>query len=131
MLDQTLRILIVEDDALTAAAFAAALRDDGHKIVGIADTAQDAIAQAATQQADLALVDLTLSDGPTGLLAAKALNDNFVVPSLLISGDTNLDAKAAAVRALGFIPKPADANEVVRTVALLLEHRALAPLQRR
>jgi len=34
----SLRILIVEDDALTAAAFAAALNDAGHQIVGIADT---------------------------------------------------------------------------------------------
>jgi DNA-binding response OmpR family regulator len=125
-----LRILIVEDDALTAAAFAAALGDQGHAIVAIADNSAAAIAQAwqalaAAQPADLALVDITLTDGRTGLETARALNDNFVIPTMLVSGEAELRVKAAAVRAIGYVAKPADASDVVRAIAALVERRLL------
>jgi len=112
----SLKILILEDDALAAAAFAAALKDEGHEIVAIADSAGDGIARARRQCADLALVDIGLSDGRTGLAAARALRDHFTIPTILVSGEVGLAAKADAVHAIGYIAKPADANAVARTV---------------
>jgi ActR/RegA family two-component response regulator len=117
----SLRILIVEDDALTAAAFAAALNDAGHQVVAIADTVRSALANAVTAHPDLALIDITLRDGRTGLAAARALHEDHV-ETVLISGDANLRAKADAVQAIGCIAKPADANAVARMVSNL-EHR--------
>jgi len=111
----SLRILIVEDDALTAAAFAAALNDAGHEVVAITDNAGAALATADTAQADLALVDITLRDGRTGLAAARALHADHI-ETVLVSGDANLGAKAEAVQALGYIAKPADANTVARVI---------------
>ena len=125
----SLRILIVEDDALTAAAFAAALNDAGHQVVAIADNARAALANAETAQADLALVDITLRDGRTGLAAARALHEDHV-ETVLISGDPNLHAKAEAVHALGYIAKPADANAVARVVSNLERRHAWAARQR-
>ena len=132
----SLRILIVEDDALTAAAFAAALNDAGHQVVAIADNARAALAKAETTQADLALIDITLRDGRTGLAAARALHEEHV-ETVLISGDTNLRAKAEAVQALGYVAKPADANSVARVVSNIERRhawparRARAPAERR
>jgi DNA-binding response OmpR family regulator len=114
----SLRILIVEDDALTAAAFAAALNDAGHQVVAIADNARAALANAETSRADLALIDITLRDGRTGLAAARALHEEHV-ETVLVSGDANLRAKAESVHALGYIAKPADANAVARVVSSL------------
>jgi len=119
----SLRILIVEDDALTAAAFAAALNDAGHQVVAIADSARAALANAEEAHADLALVDITLRDGRTGLAAARALHGDQI-ETVLISGDANLPAKAASVHALGYIPKPADANAVARAVTNLEQRHA-------
>jgi hypothetical protein len=114
----SLRILIVEDDCLTAAAFAAALNDAGHHVVAIADNARSALAKAEAGQADLALVDITLRDGRTGLTTARALHADRV-ETVLISGEADLCAKAEAVQALGYIAKPADANAVARWVGKL------------
>jgi DNA-binding NtrC family response regulator len=125
----SLRILIVEDDALTAAAFAAALNDAGHQVVAIADNARAALANAESARADLALVDITLRDGRTGLAAARALHEDHV-ETVLISGDANLRAKAESVHALGYIAKPADANAVARVVSGLEQRRAWAARQR-
>lgn len=124
-----LRILIVEDDALTAAAFAAALNDAGHQVVAIADNARAALANAETARADLALVDITLGDGRTGLAAARALHEDHV-ETVLVSGDANLHAKAEAVHAIGYVAKPADANAVVRVVSNVERRHAWAARQR-
>lgn len=126
----SLRILIVEDDALTAAAFAAALNDAGHEVVAIADNAPAALAKAEATQADLALVDITLRDGRTGLAAARALRADRI-ETVLISGEANLCAKAEAVQALGYIAKPADANVVARVVSNLECRHAWAARQGR
>jgi len=126
----SLRILIVEDDALTAAAFAAALNDAGHQVVAIADNAVSALANAETARADLALIDITLRDGRTGLAAARALHEEHV-ETVLISGDANLRAKAESVQALGYIAKPADANVVARVVSNLERHHAWVARQRK
>jgi ActR/RegA family two-component response regulator len=117
----SLRILIIEDDALTAAAFAAALDDAGHQVVAITDNGGAALVKAEKARADLALVDITLRDGRTGLAAARALHEDHV-ETVLISGDANLRAKAESVHALGYIAKPADANAVARVVSNI-EHR--------
>jgi DNA-binding NtrC family response regulator len=126
----SLRILIVEDDALTAAAFAAALNDAGHQVVAIADNARAALANAEAARADLALVDITLRDGRTGLAAARALHEDHV-ETVLISGDANLRAKAESVQALGYIAKPADANAVARVVCGLEQRHVWATRQRK
>ena len=117
----SLRILIVEDDALTAAAFAAALNDAGHQVVAIADTAHAAVAHAGHAETDLALVDITLRDGRSGFAAARALHADRI-EVVLVSGDTDLRAKANAVRAIDYVAKPADANSVARVVSAI-EHR--------
>jgi DNA-binding NtrC family response regulator len=118
----SLRILIIEDDALTAAAFAAALNDAGHEVVAITDKGGAALAKAARARADLALIDITLRDGRTGLAAARALHEDHV-ETVLVSGDANLCAKAESVHALGYIAKPADANAVARMVSNIERHR--------
>ncbi|WP_395019521.1 response regulator [Dongia sp.] len=125
-----LRILIVEDDALTAAAFAAALNDAGHQVVAITENGSAAPVKAGRVHADLALVDITLRDGRTGLAAARALHEDHV-ETVLISGDANLRAKAESVQALGYIAKPADANAVARAVSNIERHHAWAARQSR
>jgi DNA-binding response OmpR family regulator len=125
-----LRILIVEDDALTAAAFAAALDDAGHQVVAITESGAAAPGKAERMQADLALIDITLRDGRTGLAAARALHEDHV-ETVLISGDANLRAKAESVQALGYIAKPADANAVARVVSNIERHHAWAARQSR
>ncbi len=118
-----LRILIVEDDALTAAAFAAALDDAGHQVVAITDKGGNVLERAERARADLALVDITLRDGRTGLAAARALHEERV-DTVLVSGDAHLGVKAESVQALGYIAKPADANTVARVVSNLERRHA-------
>ena len=63
----TARILIIEDEALVAMELRFVLEDLGHEVVGTAADAKAAHALAAETEIDLALVDIHLSDGATGI----------------------------------------------------------------
>ena len=68
-----LRVLVVEDDAFTRSTVCDALRFHGVTIVGDAGTASDAMAVAAAEPLDVALLDLDLGGGPNGIDLARAL----------------------------------------------------------
>lgn len=61
-----LRVLVVEDEALLAMQLEMFLEDAGHVVVGAAASSGEAKALAGACEADLALVDVHLDDGPTG-----------------------------------------------------------------
>jgi DNA-binding NarL/FixJ family response regulator len=67
------RVLIVEDDAFTRTTMASALASHGVEVVLATDKAKAALDLIGTQQIDIALLDLDLGTGPTGLDIATAL----------------------------------------------------------
>lgn len=66
-------ILIVEDDAFTRSALAEALRFQGMEIIGAVQTVKDAIECAKTGQPQVAICDLDLGPGPSGIDVALTL----------------------------------------------------------
>ncbi|MFT6427282.1 MAG: response regulator of citrate/malate metabolism, partial [Brevundimonas sp.] len=69
----TARILIIEDEALVAMELRFVLEDLGHEVLGVAATAQAARDLVSENDVDLALVDIHLSDGPTGINLGREL----------------------------------------------------------
>ena len=69
-----MRILIVEDEVLIALELESLLADFGHETVGIAACAEEAISLGLNLGPDLALVDIHLTDGPTGIEVARTLS---------------------------------------------------------
>src|SRR6476661_10043577 len=66
------RILIVEDEALIAFDTEHALTEAGYEVVGTIDSVEAALEVIAAKQIDLALVDLGLTDGGSGVEVAAA-----------------------------------------------------------
>jgi DNA-binding NarL/FixJ family response regulator len=71
--DTPLNVLIVEDEVLLAAELKYIVEDAGCREVGHAMTAQEAFDLASRLTPDLALVDVCLQDGPTGVDAARLI----------------------------------------------------------
>lgn len=114
-----MRVLIVEDDPLTAADIAASLEDGGCKVVGIAENFSEAMAVADKVPLELAIVDIGLKDGRTGVQVVRALKTRHLVRSLVISAERELRRNADLAGAVGYIPKPARPSEIVRLVRSL------------
>jgi CheY-like chemotaxis protein len=107
-----MRILVLEDDPLAADGMARILEQGGHSVVGPAATVQAALALVRETLPDLALIDVDLGKGGSGIAAARGLARHFGVPSLFVTADLER-AREASDAALGLVAKP------VRRSALL------------
>ena len=76
-----LKVLIVEDERLIAMQLEDDIAEAGHEVVGSAMSSAEAMELAAATRPDLAIVDVHLADGPTGIDVARRLvgPDNVVV----------------------------------------------------
>lgn len=79
-----MRVLIVEDDDFTRTLLVTAVRALGHDCVGDCATAADAMRIASAHAPDLALLDLDLGDGPTGVDLGHALRGRDPAIGLVI-----------------------------------------------
>jgi CheY-like chemotaxis protein len=113
-----MRILIVEDEAIIALAIDNVLTDTGHNVVGIARDVATALAIAAAQRPDLALVDLNLANTASGAIAARHLLEMYGVPAIFVSGNPT-DCRQVGQRAgaLGCLSKPFKDAELIQTIA--------------
>ena len=71
----SLRVLVVEDEALLLMQLEAFLEDEGHLVVGTAVSSGEAMALATRVEADLALVDIHLADGPLGCEVGRHITE--------------------------------------------------------
>lgn len=100
-----LRVLVVEDDAFTRMTLTAVLESLGHEVVAQTAAVVDAMDSARKAKPDVALIDLDLGPGPTGIDVAHG------VRGLLPQVGVVILSSYADVRVMGKRgrPLPADA----------------------
>lgn len=103
-----LRLMIVENDRVTARDLEATLKRRGFLVISVAETAEEALEVAETQKPDLALLDIALTDREDGIELAIQLRDQFSIPSLFVTGysEEAVFEKARAARPIAFVRKP-------------------------
>lgn len=120
------RILIVEDEAVTAMDLASELRGLGYDVCGTEDTAEGAIAAVEKEKPRLVLMDIRLGDHGDGVDAARRIaerHDSAVV-FLTAHSDEETLARALAISPYGYIVKPFRARELKVAVELALSKHA-------
>jgi len=111
-------LLIVEDEALVAITLRDALEDAGYHVLNLTDRHTEALDVAKASKPDLALVNIRLAGRDDGIELAEHLKA-LGIPVLLISGQTSR-ARSAQTVAIGSLPKPYHAADMVLAVAYLL-----------
>lgn len=76
MTERPLDVLIVEDEVLLATELEFLVEEVGCHAVGLAMSSDEAKALACDLRPDLALVDVHLRDGPTGVEVARTIHDD-------------------------------------------------------
>ncbi|MFC5372281.1 response regulator [Brevundimonas faecalis] len=116
------RILIIEDEALVALELQLTLEDMGHEVVGTAAEVATALRIAHDAGVDLALVDIHLSDGATGVELGRQLGEGMGVTVLFMTANPGMVGGGIG-GAVGVISKPTDEHGVERAVDYALRRR--------
>lgn len=123
----TARILIIEDEALVAMELRFVLEDLGHEVLGVAATAQAARDLVNENDVDLALVDIHLSDGPTGINLGRELGQDMGVSVLFMTANPGM-VRDGVAGTIGVLSKPTDEHAVQTAVDYALRRRQGQPV---
>lgn len=118
-----LRILVVEDEVLIALELECLLDDLGYVTVGIAGSSQEAISMGYETVPDVALVDIHLIDGPTGVAVARALSADPRTTVVFMTANAKRIPDDFA-GAFGVIAKPYSERVVAGALRYVAERRA-------
>jgi len=121
-----LRVLVVDDEKNIRSTLALALEGMGCA-VGLAATAESALAQAGREAFDLALVDLKLAQGSGLDLIPRLIAENPGLDVVVITAYATIDTAVEAMRrgALDYLPKPFTPAQIRHLVERTAERRAL------
>jgi PAS domain S-box-containing protein len=102
------KILIVEDEAITAMDIKRTLEMLGFKVVSTASRGKDAIKKAGTLKPDLILMDIIIKGEIDGIETAAIIKEQFDIPVVYLTAhsDDRTFERAKLTEPYGFITKP-------------------------
>ena len=126
------RILIAEDEAITATALKSELVSLGYDVVGITDTAEDVVRAAGELNPDVVFMDITLKGVLDGITAAVAIRGRTGAPVVFLTAHADDKTMKRSVFAgpFEYILKPFTRKELQTAVEVSLQKRQ-AELQAR
>src|SRR5690606_13711075 len=119
------KILIVEDEQITATDIEDTLTALGYEVVGVASNAAEAYDIARKRKPQLALMDIRLKGEVDGIDAARKLREQFDTPSIFLTAhadERTLD-RAGGAEPLGYIVKPFHGTELQAAIQMALHKR--------
>jgi len=119
------RILIAEDEAITATALKSELVSLGYEVVGITDTAEDVVRAAGELQPDVVFMDITLKGVLDGITAAVAIRGRTGAPVVFLTAHADEKTMKRSIFAgpFEYILKPFTRKELQAAVEASLQKR--------
>jgi|688.fasta_scaffold618019_2 CheY-like chemotaxis protein len=119
------RILIAEDEAISATALKSELVSLGYEVVGITDTAEDVVRAAGELQPDVVFMDITLKGVLDGITAAVAIRGRTGAPVVFLTAHADEKTMKRSVFAgpFEYILKPFTRKELQSAVQASLRKR--------
>jgi two-component system cell cycle sensor histidine kinase/response regulator CckA len=107
-MDPPARIVIVEDESITALAVARQLRHLGYQVVAWARSGPQAIEHALSHHPQVVLMDIQLQGTMDGIDAARHIQASASIPVVYMSAnaDATTVERTQAAQPAGFVPKP-------------------------
>jgi two-component system, response regulator PdtaR len=117
---KAIRILLVEDEVITAMLLQQELHDFGYPILGHVTTGEKAIIFAQENFPDIILMDIALSGEIDGIEAAAAIKAKADIPVIFMTGydDIEMKERAAKTKPLGYLIKPFDVTDLINVIKL-------------
>ena len=116
------RILVVEDEKVTAMDIHESLQSLGYTVLAVASSGEEAIQKAAETHPDLVLMDIKLVGCMNGVQAAHHLRTRFNIPVIYQTAfsDDKMLQQAKLTEPYGYLIKPFDERELHATIEMAL-----------
>lgn len=113
-----IKILIVEDEGITAKALEAALTEMGYEVVDIVSSSWEAIEQASRLRPNLVFMDIRLKGPPDGVFTAQQIQSRLDIPVIYLTAyaDDETLKRVLHSKPYGYLVKPfeeADLREAI------------------
>lgn len=100
-----LRVFVVEDEFLLMTQLELYLKAAGHVVAGVATSSEEALARAVEIDADVALIDIHLADGPTGTEVGRFIATHTSMVAVFVTANPK-KIPEDFLGAVGVIAKP-------------------------
>ena len=106
--EQPVRILIVEDEVLTAHAITSDLKNLGYAVIGFVRSGEEAIKMASRTQPDVVLMDIKLKGLLDGVSATHRIQTGLDIPVIYLTASSDAETVKRAIHSspYGYITKP-------------------------
>ncbi len=127
MKKNNLRILIVEDDPLTAMLLEQLITEEGHTVVATATNSKETLHAIKKDKYDLVFMDLHLKDGANGLDLTRHIIREAKLPVIIISGSQEEEILEGVSEsgALSFLQKPVNIVPLRMNLRIAMHHHTL------
>ncbi len=118
----TLKILIVEDDSVSALLLQRALEKNAHYIIGIADTGEKAIEILEESMADIVMMDINLAGELDGIKTTEIINERYDIPVVYLSASSDAETlnKVVGTNPSAYVIKPFNIRELNMVIELAI-----------
>jgi DNA-binding NtrC family response regulator len=125
------RLLIVEDERITAEDLRDILTEMGYAVLSIVSTGVAAIGEVEQRAPDLVLMDIRIQGDLDGTETARVLRERFDTPVVFLTAHSDEEtlSRAKVAEPLGYIVKPFQESELHATVEMAL-HKSRADRER-
>jgi len=123
-MNRSLKLLVVEDDALVGVDLVKTLTSFGYEVLGPICSGEEVVERFENLEPDLILMDIKLNGKLDGIQTAEIIQKKVALPIVFLTGLTDDEnfQRAKLLNPYGYLIKPFDALELRSTIELTL-HR--------
>ena len=113
-MEKNLKVLVVEDEAITAQAIYEDLKDAGASPLKPVPSGELAVQTALNEKPNLILMDIRLAGGLDGIEAAQQILREIKIPIIFMTGFSTdyIREKVSVIDYLAFLEKPVDIHQL-------------------
>jgi len=122
------KILIIEDETITAHNLSRILARLGYEVVSIATTGAQALEDVERYKPDLLLADVGLEGELDGISVAAQAQERWKIPAVFLTAFTDSETirRARLAEPYGYLVKPFGEQELHATIEIALQQRGIA-----
>ena len=126
---ETVKVLVVEDEYITAKTLSNFLEDSGYNVVGCAMDVDEALNYLESDEIDCVILDINLNDKKDGVWLAHTIKEKYYIPYIFLTAYTDKSTIERAIGSspYGFLAKPFQKVELFTAIEIALrKHNELS-----